>query len=91
MSTKSNTNNIIYHIRFHLMPHCNCILTNNKKNAILQINKQSWTFKTSSLLSIEDSIYVNNENKIQQTKQIVISGHVSSRKKIEYWKISKHE
>ena len=91
ISTKMNSKKIIYHIRFHLLPKCNCILTNNKKTVILQSNNQSWMFKTNSVISIEDSIYVNSENKIQQTKQIVISGYVSDKKKIENWTILKHD
>ncbi len=71
------------------MPNCNCILTNNKKTAIIRIKDQSWLLKTSSLISIEDSIYVNNENKIQQTKQLVLTGYISDRKKIENWIITK--
>ena len=39
--------------------------------------------KTSSLISMEDSIYVNNENKIQQPKQLVLTGYISDRKKIK--------
>ncbi len=89
LSTKSNSEKILYHIRFHLMPNCNCILTNNKKTAIIRIKDQSWLLKTSSLISMEDSIYVNNENKIQQTKQLVLTGYISDRKKIENWIITK--
>ena len=73
------------------MPNCNSILTNNKKTVILQIKDQSWLFKTNSAASIEDSIYINHENKIQQTKQIVLSGYVSDKKKTENWVIKKHD
>ena len=71
------------------MPHCNCILTNNKKTVILKIKNESWVFKAQSQIAIEDSIFINNENKIQQTKQIVIIGHISDRKKTENWLITK--
>ena len=90
-SSKINTKKIVYHIRFHLLPNCNAILTNNKKTVILQIKDQSWLFKTNSEASIEDSIYINHENKIQQTKQIVLSGYVSDKKKTENWVIIKHD
>ncbi len=91
ISTKINTKKIVYHIRFHLLPNCNAILTNNKKTVILQIKDQSWLFKTNSEASIENSIYINHENKIQQTKQIVLSGYVSDKKKTENWVIIKHD
>ena len=67
------------------MPHCNSIITNNKKNVIIRTNNQSWLFKSSSIISIEDSIFVNSNNQIQQTKQIVITGHIEDRKKTEKW------
>tara|TARA_Y100000590_G_scaffold468628_1_gene652213 strand:- start:4451 stop:6010 length:1560 start_codon:yes stop_codon:yes gene_type:complete len=89
ISTKTNNKKLVYHIRFHLMPQCNCIITNNKKNVIIRTNNQSWLFKSSSTISIEDSIFVNKNNQIQQTKQIVITGHIEDRKKIEKWIFSK--
>ena len=89
ISTKYDLKKDVYHIRFHLMPHCNCILTNNKKTVILKIKNESWVFKAQSQIAIEDSIFINNENKIQQTKQIVIIGHISDRKKTENWLITK--
>ena len=46
-------------------------------------------FKAQSQIAIENSIFINNENKIQQTKQIVIIGHISDRKKTENWLITK--
>ena len=89
ISTKYDLKKDVYHIRFHLMPHCNCILTNNKKTVILKIKNESWMFKAQSQIAIENSIFINNENKIQQTKQIVIIGHISDRKKTENWLITK--
>ena len=71
------------------MPNCNCILTNNKKNVILRTKNQSWLFKTSSYVSIEDSIFINNKNQIEQSKQIVITGYIEDRKKIEKWVFSR--
>ena len=88
ISTKISSKKLIYHIRFHLMPECNCILTNNKKNVLIKTkNNQSLIFKSNSKLSIEDSIIINIENKIKHTKQIVISGYTDDRKKIERWSI----
>mgnify|MGYP003307476712 FL=1 len=57
----------------------------NKKNVIIRTNNQSWLFKSSSTISLEDSIFVNNINQIQQTKQIVITGYIEDRKKTEKW------
>ena len=43
------------------MPGINTNVTNNKKNIILKTKKNNiWLFKSDSEISIESSIYVNN-------------------------------
>ena len=79
----------VYHIRFHLMPYIQTSLTNGKKGLILKTKKNvKWLFKSETTISLENSIYVDN-NKIQQIQQIVLSGTTSHNKIIEKWSLEK--
>ena len=83
------TNNV-YNIRFHLTPICKALLTRGKMSAIIKTNNSSFLFKSNNEISLEESIFVNNDNKIVKTTQIVISGFSSNQKKIIKWSILKH-
>ena len=88
MPIKLYSKNDIYNIRFHLMPHCQCNLTNSKKKVIIKTkNKNTWLFEANSEVTVEESIYINEENKVEQNKQIVISGFVKDIKRTEFWSI----
>ena len=72
------------------MPHCNCLITNNKKSVLIKTKlNQSWIFKSSSLSIIENSIYIGGGKRVEQNKQIVIYGNIQNRKKIENWSLTK--
>ena len=89
ISLKAKVEKIVYHIRFHLMPGINTNVTNNKKNIILKTKKNNiWIFKSNSEITIENSIYVNN-NTTKEIQQIVIKGITSKGKQIEKWSIEK--
>ena len=90
ISTKANSKKNNYSIRFHLMPDCNCLITNNKKSVLIKTKlNQSWIFKSSSLSIIEDSIYIGGGKRVEQNQQIVIYGNIQNRKKIENWSLTK--
>ena len=75
ISSKINSKKLLYNIRFHLTPSCSCIITNDKKTVFIKTKKKhSWAFKSSSKLTLEDSIYINDGKSVSTTKQIVISG-----------------
>ena len=80
----------IYHIRFHLTPICKTSLTMGKMSVIIKTTNSSYLFKSTNKLSIEESIFVNNENKIVKTSQIVISGFTNEVKNKIIWSISKY-
>ena len=89
ISLKAKDEKIVYHIRFHLMPGINTNVTNNKKNIILKTKKNKiWLFKSNSEITIENSIYVNN-NTTKEIQQIVIKGITSKTKQTEKWSIEK--
>ena len=71
------------------MPYIQTSLTNGKKGLILKTKKNvKWLFKSETTISMENSIYVDN-NKIQQIQQIVLSGTTSHNKIIEKWSLEK--
>jgi len=88
--TKMKSKKIPYSIRFHLMPYCNCLLTNDKKSIIIKTKlNQTWIFKSNSLISLENSIYIGDGKRIEQNNQIVINGTINDKKKIENWSFIK--
>ena len=89
-STKANSKKINYSIRFHLMPHCNCLITNDKKTVLIKTKlNQSWIFKSNSSIIIEDSIYIGGGKRVEENKQIVIYGNIKNTKKSENWSLIK--
>ena len=73
------------------MPHCNCVITNNNKKVIIKTkNNLAWYFESSnSNLSIEDSIYMGDENSPLKTIQIVLTGKTEKIKNTIDWKFEK--
>jgi len=87
---KMKSKKIPYSIRFHLMPYCNCLITNDKKSIIIKTKlNQTWIFKASSLITLENSIYIGDGKRIEQNNQIVINGTIDDKKKIENWSFIK--
>lgn len=90
LNTRVKSRSDIYTIRFHLMPHTNCIISNNKKTVFIKTKKnQSWVFKSENKAIIEDSIFINNQNTIEQSKQIVINGVIKDKNILENWTLFK--
>jgi len=90
ISTKIKNKKISYSIRFHIVPDCNCLITNDKKSIIIKTKlNQTWVFKSSSIVSIENSVYIGDGKKIEENKQIVISGTIDNAKKVQYWSLNK--
>ncbi len=83
-------NKFIFNIRFHLTPICKALLTRGKMSAIIKTNNSSYLFRTNYEIDIEESIFVNDFNKIEKTSQIVISGSMNNSKKIINWSIEKY-
>ena len=89
ISTKSNFEKTIYHIRFHLMPNISTTLTKNKKNIIIKTKKNNiWLFKADQEVAIEKSIFIENDM-AKETTQIVITGTTSSLKNKIKWSLEK--
>ena len=90
ITTKLHNKKILYNIRFHLTPNCSCLITNNSKNVLIKTKGgQSWIFASKTNLTLEDSIYIKDGKKIEQTKQIVISNYSGASKQTQFWSITK--
>ena len=89
ISTNSNIEKVVFHIRFHLAPEISTTVTESKRNIIIRTKKNSiWMFKSNNEIMIENSIFVKNDMAIQ-TSQIVISGITSSLKNKIKWSLEK--
>lgn len=73
-----------------MTPICKTLLTRGKMAAIIKTNNSSYLFKSNNEIKIEESIYVNNLNKIVKTSQIVISGLCNNIKKTIEWNFIKY-
>ena len=79
----------IYHIRFHLMPGLSITLTKNRMNVIIKTRKNNiWVFKADNEITLEKSIYVENDIGIE-TSQIVLNGLTSLLKNKTQWSLEK--
>ena len=66
------------------------MLSNNSKNLLIKTKAgQSRIFASKNNLTLEDSIYVKDGKKIEQTKQIVISNYSDASKQKQFWSITK--
>ena len=88
ITTKIDSAKVSYSLRFHCTPECNLLITNDNKTIILRTKlNNTWLFKSSAKLKIEDSVYVENGKNIKQNKQIVIYGYSDSKKKVDNWSL----
>jgi len=80
---------VLFHIRFHIMPNINITETNKKRVVILKTkNNVIWIFKASTDLVLEESIFVDNSN-TTKTNQIVIKGITKNNREIIKWSLIK--
>ena len=88
MPIKLNSKKILFNIRFHLMPDIQSSLTNSKKKIIIKTkNQNTWVFESENDLTIDESIFIDLNDKIQQSKQIVINGFVEDSIRVINWSI----
>ncbi len=89
ISATSKNREVIYHIRFHILPNINVTQTNSKKNIILKTkNNTIWIFKSNKNLVLEESVFID-KNDVKETKQIVIKGITKKNREIIQWSLLK--
>jgi len=90
ISSTSKNKEIIFHIRFHILPDINITQTNSKKNIILKTkNNVIWVFKANKDLVLEESVFMDKNN-VKETKQIVIKGITKQNREKINWSLSKN-
>ena len=89
ISATSTNKEIVFHIRFHILPTINITKTNSKKSIILKTNKNMiWLFKSNKDLALEESVYVD-KNDVKETKQIVIKSITKKNREQIEWSLIK--
>ena len=89
ISSTSKNKEVVFHIRFHILPNINITQTNNKRSIILKTERDNiWLFKANKDIVLEESVYMDKNN-IKQTNQIVIKGITKNNREKIYWSLSK--
>ena len=89
ISSTSENKEVVFHIRFHIMPNINITQINNKRSIILKTERGNiWLFKANKDIVLEESVYVDKNN-IKQTNQIVIKGITRNNREKINWSLSK--
>ena len=89
ISATSKNTEVIFHIRFHILPNINVTQTNSRKNIILKTkNNAIWMFKSNKDLILEESVFID-KNDVKETKQIVIKGITKKNREKVQWSLLK--
>ena len=89
ISATSKNKEVVFHIRFHILPDINITETNSKKNIILKTKSNKiWVFKANKDLVLEESVFMD-KNDVKETKQIVIKGITKQNREKIQWSLIK--
>ena len=89
ISSTSKNKEVVFHIRFHVLPKINITQTNNRRSIILKTEKNKiWLFRANKDLVLEESVYMDKNN-VKETKQIVIKGITRNNREKINWSLSK--
>ncbi len=89
ISATSKNREVIFHIRFHILPNINVTQTNSRKNIILKTkNNTIWIFKSNKDLILEESVFID-KNDVKETTQIVIKGITKKNREKVQWSLLK--
>jgi len=89
ISATSKNKEVVFHIRFHILPNINITKTNSKKSIILKTKKNMiWLFKSNKDLALEESVYID-KNDVKETKQIVIKSITKKNREQIEWSLIK--
>ncbi len=89
ISSISKNKEIVFHIRFHILPNILITQTNNKRSVILKTEKGNiWLFWANKDIELEESVYMDKNN-VKETKQIVLKGITKHNREKINWSLSK--
>ena len=80
-----------FDIRFHFNPDVKISLSRDKKKSILILNDQGWSFEFEgkALLTLEQSIFVEDSGKVIDTNQLVLRGETIKENTEVLWGFNK--
>ncbi len=81
-----------FKIRIHLSPKIKVSLSLDKKKAIILFSEQGWSFRYNGdvKLSLEPSIFIEDNGRIRKTNQLILSGETIKDKTEVLWGITKN-
>ncbi|MAK09301.1 MAG: hypothetical protein CML36_02300 [Rhodobacteraceae bacterium] len=81
-----------FHIRIHLNPKIKTSLSLDKRTAILIIDDQGWnfSFQGDTILSLEPSIFVQDNGQVKKTNQLILYGETLKENTEVLWGFTKN-
>ena len=76
-----------FDIRIHFKPDIKITLSRDKRSALILISDQGWNFVSSGegLLTLEQSIFIDDQGTQLNTSQLIISGETTNKKTEVLW------
>ena len=75
-------------IRFHIMPGSKLVQTQGG-DILLSVENQGWTFRSSHPIKIEDSLYFAFQDKVSESKCILVEGTLKDKVNNINWTLEK--
>ena len=75
-------------LRFHILPD-NKLIQTQGGDILLSVNNQGWKFKSSHTIKIEDSLYFAHQDKISESKCILVEGTLKDKVNNINWTLEK--
>ena len=76
-------------LRFHILPDSKLIQTQGG-DILLSVNNQGWKFKSSHTIKIEDSLHFAHQDKIIESKCILVEGTLKDKVNNINWTLEKN-
>ncbi len=86
---KKNLAFLNFALRFHILPDSKLIQTQGG-DILLSVNNQGWKFKSSNTIKIEDSLYFAHQDKISESKCILVEGTLKDKVNNINWTLEKN-
>ena len=87
---KKKFRQVVFDIRFHLLPITNTTMTQDKRSILLQLKKSGWKFTCDHKnFGVETGLYFGNKDSYTENKNIYIHGEITKEAEILKWEIKK--
>jgi uncharacterized heparinase superfamily protein len=87
---KNNSEDIKFHIRFHLEPSSKVMKTQDNKSILIELEDEGWKFSCDNFdINIDNGLYLGNKNSYKDNQNICISGISREENQIIKWEITK--